>query len=475
MDTHSISRRLGMTWAQIAGDWLGLLAMAALDLSGALCDVQRSASTLEKIAAQMAVAMPELGWSVCEPLFMPLLLDLEVPKSLIAICWVISPSVGFFLQPFVGALSDKYGRRPFIVVFSTIAVLGLVVTPLIALLPLKAVARPLSILAFGMADVSHDMLVTPTRAQMNDIFPPDLAESRSATVAGIAKIVAVLCATLLSRTAAFLTVAGIAAVATLTQLAVGPSKETREIREIRQGHSHELSPVPEAEGRICPTGFRDMWRTTNRHEGFWEIWLLQFAGWLSVCTWSFYFSSVWADIEGARPGTPAFDTAVHGATRWLLYGSIVFLVSGTILPYLSGPTSVCRGEWTAMFVAIWVMTLTLLVLCLAKTAAWLKWMAAAWVVLAMPIAYQVLANAPFAWLERQPSFDAESRGLLTGIFNASLATSQATTALLSGPIVALFNGKLWTALAAVAMVDLVVLTAVGLSSSLCKGQANPSG
>ena len=364
---------------------------------------------------------------------------------------------------------------------------------------LEAAARPLSILAFGMADVSlflrgkdlsrnllvcqlsqlstqsckgHDMLVTPTRAQMNDIFPPDLAESRSATVAGIAKIVAILCATLLSRTAAFLTVAAIAAVATLTQLAAGPSKETREIGEIRhQGDSPE--PVPEAEGRICPAGFRDMWRKTNRHEGFWEMWLLQFAGWLSVCTWSFYFSSVWADIEGTTPGTPAFDAAVHKATQWLLYGSIVFLVSGTILPYLSGPTSVCRGEWTAMFVAIWMMMLTLLVMCLAKTAAWLEWMAAAWVVFAMPIAYQVLANAPFAWLERQPSFDAEARGLLTGIFNASLATSQAATALLSGPIVASFNGKLWTALAAVAMVDLAVLTAVALSSfsaRLCKGQ-----
>ena len=73
---------------------------------------------------------------------------------------------------------------------------------------------------------------------MNDIFPPDLAESRSATVAGIAKIVAILCATLLSRTAAFLTVAAIAAVATLTQLAAGPSKETREIGEIRLNQYH---------------------------------------------------------------------------------------------------------------------------------------------------------------------------------------------------------------------------------------------
>ncbi|CAK9029438.1 Sucrose transport protein SUT5 (Sucrose permease 5) (Sucrose transporter 5) (OsSUT5) (Sucrose-proton symporter 5) [Durusdinium trenchii] len=433
--------------------------MASMDLSGALCadSTRRAASTLEKAAAQLSVALPELGWSVCEPLFMPLLLELEVPKSLIAICWVISPSVGFFLQPCVGGLSDKYGRRPFILVFSTTAVLGLVATPLIALLPVKALARPLAILAFGMADVSHDMLVTPTRAQMNDMFPPDVAESRSATVAGVAKIVAILCAVLLSRTAAFLVVATIAAGVTLTQLAARPKQ--RDIRD-----SHLLDPLPEAEGNSCTTGLRHMWQITNQHPGFWEMWMLQFAGWLSVCTWSFYFSSVWADIEGTRPGTSAFDAAVHQATQWLLYGSVVFLASGTILPYLSGPASICRGEWTGMFVAVGVMTVTLMVLCLAKTATWLKWMAVVWVVVAMPIAYQVLANAPFAWLERQPAFDAETRGLLTGIFNASLATSQATTALLSGPIVASFNGKLWTALAAAAVVDAVVLTGVALSS-----------
>ena len=107
-----------------------------------------------------------------------------------------------------------------------------------------------------------------------------------------------------------------------------------------------------------------------------------------------------------------------------------------------------------------------LLFCLAYTAAWVKWMAVAWVVLAMPISYQVLANAPFAWLERQPAFDAESRGLLTGIFNASLATSQATTALLSGPIVAAFHGKLWTALSAATVVNCIVLMGVAFSSTL---------
>lgn len=305
-------------------------------------------------------------------------------------------------------------------------------------------------------ELGHDMLVTPTRAQMNDLFQPDVAESRSATVAGVAKIVAILCATLLSRTAAFLIVAAIAAVATFTQLVARP----KQIREVET-----FSSPPEVATSFCPTG-NSIWQITNRNPGFWEMWMLQFAGWLSVCTWSFYFSSVWADIQGATPGTGDFDVAVHQATQWLLYGSVVFLVSGTVLPHLSGPRSICRGERMAMFVAVWTMTMTLVALCLAYTAAWMKWMAVAWVVLAMPISYQVLANAPFAWLERQSAFDAESRGLLTGIFNASLATSQATTALLSGPIVAAFHGKLWTALSAAAVVNAIVLMGVAFSSTL---------
>ena len=54
------------------------------------------------------------------------------------------------------------------------------------------------------------MLVTPTRAQMNDVFDPDTAESRSAVIGGIAKTFAMLCAILLPRAGAFLAVAVVA-------------------------------------------------------------------------------------------------------------------------------------------------------------------------------------------------------------------------------------------------------------------------
>eukprot|EP00913_Durusdinium_trenchii_P017652 g16591.t1 len=156
--------------------------MASMDLSGALCadSTRRAASTLEKAAAQslerswacwLSVALPELGWSVCEPLFMPLLLELEVPKSLIAICWVISPSdpcdskgyTHMFNHASQCSLAPSSFRRPFILVFSTTAVLGLVATPLIALLPVKALA----ILAFGMADPSEVMSIVWSLAKLH--------------------------------------------------------------------------------------------------------------------------------------------------------------------------------------------------------------------------------------------------------------------------------------------------------------------
>ncbi|CAJ1416246.1 unnamed protein product, partial [Effrenium voratum] len=285
------------------------------------CDSRRPATRLQKVAAQLAVAIPELGWSVCEPLFMPLLLELEVPNSLLAICWVISPLAGLVLQPCVGKMSDSHGRSPFILFFSTMSVVGLTVTPLMALLSSKATAGLLAMMAFGVTDLSHDVLVTPTRAQMNDIFEPDAAESRSATSSGLAKVLALFCAFLLPRTFAFISVAGVVACATLLQLVASCSKTG--VMAVARPMTVAVPSMNTGQDE-SPT---DGGSISRYPRGFWQMWALQFVGWLSVCTWSFYFSSVWAQILQAKPGTPDFDAAVQQGTQWLLYGSIVFLAA----------------------------------------------------------------------------------------------------------------------------------------------------
>ncbi|CAE7733248.1 Fmn2 [Symbiodinium sp. KB8] len=296
--------------------------------------------------------------------------------------------------------------------------------------------------ALSFAEIRHDMLVTPTRAQMNDVFDPDTAESRSAVVGGIAKTFAMLCAILLPRAGAFLTVAVVAFFSTTAQLFWRPEKAALAIQD-------SLAEVQREDAASE--------RVRTYPAGFWQLWLLQCAGWLSVCTWSFYFTSVWAEIKGARSSkNPGFEPAVREATGYLLLGSFVFLGAGGALSRLS---NLCT-EWASLFASVLVMMLTLMVLCMAHLNSMLHWLAAALVVFGMPVAYQILANTPFKWLESQPGFDETQRGWLTGIFNTTLAVAQAFTAVLSGPIVAAAGGRLWAAYAAAFLFDVLVLVLV---------------
>eukprot|EP00931_Biecheleriopsis_adriatica_P089955 TRINITY_DN64008_c0_g1_i1.p1 TRINITY_DN64008_c0_g1~~TRINITY_DN64008_c0_g1_i1.p1 ORF type:complete len:357 (-),score=60.15 TRINITY_DN64008_c0_g1_i1:103-1032(-) len=299
------------------------------------------------------------------------------------------------------------------------------------------------------------MLVTPTRAQMNDAFGPEEAEWRSAVAGALGKLFALLCAMTLSRTAAFASVAAAVALSTLAQLPAPPSLGPGESLSCAAGVSdssvdYEREPVQKFKG--FP-------------EGFWRLWLLQFALWLSINTWSFYFTSVWAELVGEEPGSSRFQGAVHSATQLLLVNAVVFLGVGAVLPWLSGPAGICKDEETSLMCCLVLMIVSLLSLCgRCGNDDWLqKAVSSSLVVLGIPIAYQVLVNAPFAWLERQPSFDAARRGELTGVFNTSLAVAQAVTALLSGPIVAASGGLLWSAYAAAAIVGTAVLVGVSVT------------
>eukprot|EP00930_Biecheleria_cincta_P090564 TRINITY_DN79966_c0_g1_i1.p1 TRINITY_DN79966_c0_g1~~TRINITY_DN79966_c0_g1_i1.p1 ORF type:complete len:447 (-),score=60.82 TRINITY_DN79966_c0_g1_i1:418-1758(-) len=426
------------------------------ELSSSLVSQPSWKSCFSRIKADLAAAMPELGWSVCEPLFMPILVDLKVPDMFLASCWLISPSISFFLQPCIGSLSDRLGRKPFIIAFGATASLGLLLTALAASVLPRAFAAPAAVAAFGLADVSHDVLVTPTRAQMNDIVGPDEAETRSAVAGGSGKLFALLCSMLLPSSTAFFLVGLVVAFATIVQLAPSPvAAEAATCSGDTTQSRNERSSLAE-EG----TQFR-------YPEGFWPMWILQFGGWLSTCTWSFYFTSVWAEIQGAEGGAD-FHESVQSATRLLLFGAFVFLGSAPILPRLSGPSGLIKNELNCLMLSLLVMMVTLLSLSqktmMLISAVMSRQMqltiATILVVVFYPVAYQVLANIPFAWLERQPEFDSFYRGRLSGTFNSSIAVAQALTALVSGPVVAAFGGQLSAAYLAVAGVDAALLVFV---------------
>lgn len=308
-------------------------------------------------------------------------------------------------------------------------------------------ADPLS-LSLELLSAGHDLLVTPTRAAMNDIFEPDIAESRSAASAGVAQVLALCCSALLPRTLAFISVAGVVACATFLQLVA--SGDTGII--LPEGPGLNAAQEDENESPLVLKGSKSTYPY-----GFWQMWVLQFAGWLSVCTWDVYFSSVWAQVLQTHPGTPAFDSAVHQGTEWLLFGSIVFMAAGAFLTELSAPTGLLGGEIMSMCVAVAAMAVTLTAVCLAHVSLPARYLAIVLVVFAMPVSYQILANTPFAWLERQAGFDAKSRGTLTGVFNQAMSAAQSATAVLSGPLTAACGGQLWSAYAAVVVVDVALL------------------
>mmetsp|Transcript_90216 Transcript_90216/g.269167 ORF Transcript_90216/g.269167 Transcript_90216/m.269167 type:complete len:424 (-) Transcript_90216:13-1284(-) len=394
-----------------------------------------SAAARRRRATTIAAGVPELGWSCCEALFMPLLLGLRVPDYLLTVCWLFSPVLGLFLHPCVGRLSDTHGRRPWTILFGVLAALGLVVTPLCVTLLAGSpgVAAVAAIIAFGITDTSHDLLVTPIRAAMNDLFDTEDSERRSAIAAAVGKIFGQCCATFLHSTAAFVTTAGLVAAATATQCLAPPAPPCESCSSCEAGNQVFSSPA-----RRAPMGFT-------------IVWMLQFAGWVSICTISFYFTSVWAELAGCAPGTPEFNKEVHFACGLLMGNSFIFVAAGMALPSI---TRICGGELRAT--AASVLTFAMVMLSFGYTP---RPVVAAGVLLALPLAYQVVTNVPFAWLERQPGFAEAERGKLTGWLNASLAAAQTVTALSSGPLVAAMGGQLVVTFRFVAALDVIILMA----------------
>lgn len=189
------------------------------------------------------------------------------------------------------------------------------------------------------------------------------------------------------------------------------------------------------------------------------MWIMQLVSWMCVHTWSFYFSSFWAQFLGAKPGTPEFDQAVHYATGLLLAGAVVFLAAGSLLPKLSGSGG-CLSEFGSMRFSMLMMVVTLFCLAFGDGTQSIQVVVCAFlVVVPFPAAYQINANVPFSWLERQPGFNVERRGWLTGCLNADLAAAQAVVAIGTGPAVAFAGGHLGAAMGVVAAANAATLLA----------------
>lgn len=379
------------------------------------------------MTAQIAIASPELGWGVTEALVTPLLLSLHVPHALLTLCWLFSPAFGVVLHPIVGHLVDVHGRRPFTILFCVIAALGL--TLMTASLGLPKYGAMLAVLAFALADTGHDLLLTPTRAAMNDVFDADTSGQRCAIISGIGRVLGLSCAALFSDTVAFLVVSMLLILVALLQL-IAP-------REVMH------PPVAVEVGCFGPE------RPLKPPVGYTMVWILQLAGWMSLCTICFFGTTVWAQQSGAAPGTHEFSQGVKFATLLFTANGVVFIFAGAAVPHV---VRVCGSEERALCGALVALIAVLLTFGRATPV-----VGALGVVILLPMSYQIVANVPYMWVERQPGFDEADRGRLTGTLNASLSVAQTCVALGSGPIAMAAGGKFAASNCAVAAFDVLVL------------------
>ena len=126
----------------------------------------------------------ECGWAIGEAIMIPHLLGLRLSAALAGLIYLVNPIFSVVLATLVGNWSDRCTRcnrrHPFILAFAVLAVLGfgfLLFSPYLTNLPVQIMVVYLS---FGIADLSHDLMLIPGRALLIDMLIDDQARKRHA-------------------------------------------------------------------------------------------------------------------------------------------------------------------------------------------------------------------------------------------------------------------------------------------------------
>jgi len=380
---------------------------------------------------------------------MPILMQLGCPHELLASCWVFSPLVGLFGQPLVGWACDHFGRRRFIVGFGIISGLGFWGVALAPLLEHRYKVLLATVLCYGVMDCANDLLITPTRALVDDIVPdPRVAASWCAVSRGFGKVVALMmCMSVIPHWDLAFQLTGVAMpIIALCSLGVdAPSKAMR--AESTQALTEPLCRTDSLLS-IKSNSLRSVnTDPADSYVSFKVLWLLNFTGWVSLCAWDFYCTAIMATFTfGGEPGSEEFAEGVKFATMSLAVHACLYVVLGFFVDNLM---TFLRGPLRSLVFAHLVASLSFAAVCTGD-----KWCAFVGnVVLAIPT--QVILNCPYTWVEENPLFTAAHRGANMGRLNTSFAAAQLLVSVFSGPLVQASGGHVQVVYQVVAFVSMV--------------------
>ncbi|XP_006878149.1 PREDICTED: membrane-associated transporter protein-like, partial [Chrysochloris asiatica] len=131
----------------------------------------------------MAMFGREFCYAVEAAYVTPVLLSVGLPKSLYSMVWLLSPILGFLLQPVVGSVSDhcqsRWGRRrPYILTLTILMLLGMAlylngdaVTSVLIANPKQKLIWAISITMVGVVffDFAADFIDGPIKAYLFDV------------------------------------------------------------------------------------------------------------------------------------------------------------------------------------------------------------------------------------------------------------------------------------------------------------------
>ncbi|XP_021505050.1 membrane-associated transporter protein [Meriones unguiculatus] len=140
-------------------------------------------STGRLVMHSMAMFGREFCYAVEAAYVTPVLLSVGLPKSLYSVVWLLSPILGFLLQPVVGSVSDhcraRWGRRrPYILTLGIMMLLGMAlylngdaaVSALVANPRKKQIwAVSLTMIGVVLFDFSADFIDGPIKAYLFDV------------------------------------------------------------------------------------------------------------------------------------------------------------------------------------------------------------------------------------------------------------------------------------------------------------------